>query len=158
MICFDIKLPEPIGLSVLSDAGAFEPEDISDGSLSPGESHEGSQEGCGVLRRSGEGELDSAFESAVFDGVSPSLLQIPRPPPCNAAAASRADRGRKKIERNGKARRVYPLRNTDASSAVALPVRLRPVEPRRLARRRFCALKVPSALRCPIHRRSDPCW
>ena len=36
MICFDIKLPEPIVLSVLSDAGAFEPEDISDGSLSPG--------------------------------------------------------------------------------------------------------------------------
>ena len=38
MICFDIKLPEPIVLSVLSDAGALEPEDISDGSLSPGES------------------------------------------------------------------------------------------------------------------------
>ena len=74
MICFDIKLPEPIVLSVLSDAGAFEPEDISDGSLSPGESHEGSQEGCGVLRRSGEGELDSALESAVFDGVSPALV------------------------------------------------------------------------------------
>ena len=55
---------------MLSDAGTFEPEDISDGSLSPGESHEG----CGVLRRSGEGELDSALESAVFDGVSPALV------------------------------------------------------------------------------------
>jgi hypothetical protein len=35
MTRFDIKLPEPIVLSVLSDAGAFEPEDISDCSLSP---------------------------------------------------------------------------------------------------------------------------
>jgi hypothetical protein len=74
MIVFNIKLPEPIVLSVRSDAGLSEAEYNSDNFAAPRKLHKAPQESCGPFRAASQRELNGPVNTAVVEGVIASAI------------------------------------------------------------------------------------